>query len=109
MSSVFAFADDAATEYAQLVDELEDVQQDGVTPDELPQLASIAGGFRHLQPAVEEGAATLRGIAQLARVGVTRFPLPPMRREIAALRVYGAQAAGADNIIAFPSNKNAPS
>jgi hypothetical protein len=35
--------------------------------------------------------------------------LPPMRREIAALRVYGAQAAGADNIIAFPSNKNAPS
>jgi hypothetical protein len=105
MSSVYSFGDDAATTFAEDLDELEQVQQDGVTADEEPRLAAVTASLRQLQPDVENMAVTLRANAQLSRVGVTRFPLAPLRREIASLHAYKLSRAGIKNISSFAARK----
>jgi hypothetical protein len=64
-----------------------------------------------MRPALEELAVTLRAIAQMSKCGVTRFPLAPMRREIATLAEYRTRFEGAQvpaNVVQFRARKSHP-
>lgn len=105
MSAAEAFADDIANEYSDIVDNFETILDNGVTPDEVPLLRFEQARLRRLQPAVEESAVTLRSISQMARSGVTRFPLAHTRREIADLVAYKANRLGAKNVSSISKKK----
>jgi hypothetical protein len=73
----------------------------------------IIAAIRMLRPHLEENALSMKAISQITRIGVSRFPLAPMSREIAELQVYrearrkeAEEAAGVIDIAARRAKKS---
>jgi hypothetical protein len=108
--NVTGIGDEAANAFHEPLDVLEEAAADRViSAAELPLVLVAIRQLAAMRPALEELAVTLRAIAQLSKCGVTRFPLAPMRREIATLAEYRARFEGAEmpaNVTAFRAKKS---
>lgn len=88
--------DQAANNLDAAIGTLEEMKRAGLLEGELGR--RLERQLRALQPALEEVALTMRAHNQLNLIGVSRFPIPPMRRAIVELRAYKEEQAGVISI-----------